>query len=74
MPRYYFTITHPGGYIQDRYGHELPNLTAAQDQAFNFAQRMRGQGQHWDQAVFHIISEGQELATVPFPVDGKHFP
>jgi hypothetical protein len=74
MPRYYFTITYPGGYIQDRYGHELSNLTAAQDQALHFAQRMRGQGQHWHQAILHIISEGQELASVPFSVGGKHFP
>jgi hypothetical protein len=73
MLRYYFAITYPGGDIQVRYGHELSNLTAAQDQAFNFSQRMRGQGQHWDQAVLHIISEGQELATVPFSVGGKHF-
>jgi hypothetical protein len=30
MARYYFNITSPGEFIRDRYGHELPNLTAAQ--------------------------------------------
>jgi hypothetical protein len=74
MPRYYFNITYPGEFIRDRYGHELPNLTAAQGQAIYLAQRMLGQGQHWHRAVFHIISEGQELATVPFSVGGKPFP
>jgi hypothetical protein len=74
MSRYYFNIMYPGEFIRDRYGHELPNLTVAQDQAFNLAQRMLGQGQHWHQAVFHIVSEGQEVAMVPFSVGGKRFP
>ena len=66
MPRYYFNIAYPGEFILDRYGHELPNLTAAQGRALDLARRMLGQGPHWHKAVLHIVSEGQEVATMPF--------
>jgi hypothetical protein len=65
MPRYYFNIAYPGEFIRDRYGHELPNLPAAQDRAITLAQWMLRQGPHWRGAVLHIVSEGQEMAALP---------
>jgi hypothetical protein len=72
MPKYYFNIAYPGEFICDRYGHDLPNLPAAQDRAVILTQRMLGQGSHWHKAVLHIVSEGQEVATMPFTGSMRH--
>jgi hypothetical protein len=73
MPRYHFEITMPGEFIRDRDGQELPSLEAAQSQARSVAQRIlkSHKQQSWAKAVFHIMCDGQEVATVPFSESTK---
>lgn len=66
MPRYYFNTVFPGRFIPDHYGHELPDLAAAQSKARTLAQQMLARGDHWRKAEFCIICDGQEVARVPF--------
>ena len=52
--------------IPDHYGHELPNLAAAQSKAHTLAQQMLAPAEHWRKAEFSIMSNGHEVARVPF--------
>ena len=66
MPRSYFNTVFPGRLIPDHYGHELPNLAAAQSKAHTLAQQMLARAEHWRKAEFSIMSNGHEVARVPF--------
>jgi hypothetical protein len=76
VPRYYFDIRMPGELIADRNGQDLPDLEAAKRQAFRVAQQILAspRQQAWTKAVFHIRSDGQEVATVPFAEVTKPIP
>jgi hypothetical protein len=66
MPRSYFNTVFPGRLIPDHYGHELLNLAAAQSKAHTLAQQMLARAEHWRKAEFSIMSNGHEVARVPF--------
>ena len=66
MPRSYFNTVFPGRLIPDHYGHELLNLAAAQSKAHTLAQQMLAPAEHWRKAEFSIMSNGHEVARVPF--------
>lgn len=66
MSRYYFNMVLPERLIPDRYGHELPDLAAAQNEACSLAQQLLVCGEHWRKAEMSIMRDGQEVARVPF--------
>jgi hypothetical protein len=76
MPRYHFNVMLGGELIRDPVGQPYPDLEAAQNRASGIAREMlaypRAYGAQWTKAVFHIVSDGQEVAMVPFSEGTKH--
>jgi hypothetical protein len=70
MPRYHFDVMLGDELIRDPVGQTCPDLEAAHHRASGIAREMLGSprtyGAQWSEAVFHIVKDGLEVATVPF--------
>ncbi len=65
MPKFFFNIRFAGEFIPDRFGRELPSLTAARDHASDVARHLlTTYGQHWRKAELHIMQDRQEVAML----------
>jgi hypothetical protein len=76
MPRYHFNVVLGDKLIGDQVGQTCPDLEAAYHRASGIAREMLGSprtyGAQWGEAVFHIVADGLEVATVPFSEGAKH--
>jgi hypothetical protein len=76
MPRYHFNVVLGDKLIGDQVGQTCPDLEAAYHRASGIAREMlespRVYGVQWSKAVFYIVVDGQEIATMPFSESAKH--
>ena len=76
MPRYHFNVVLGDKLIGDQVGQMCPDLEAAYHRASGIAREMLGSprvyGVQWSEAVFYIVVDGQEIATMAFSESAKH--
>jgi|tagenome__1003787_1003787.scaffolds.fasta_scaffold7567845_1 hypothetical protein len=76
MPRYHFNVVLGDKLIGDQVGQTCPDLEAAHHRASSIAREMLGSprvyGVQWSEAVFYIVVDGQEIATMAFSESAKH--
>ena len=75
MPRYHFNVVLGGELIRDPVGQTCPDLEAAHHRASGIAREMLGSprtyGTQWREAVFHIVVDEEEVATMLFSESAK---